>query len=278
MTVKNILVSYNALPGADAALGVAMLMARKYGAHLTGLLSWGPSRISGALGPWMTPELMRSIREQETERRAEIAGAWREATRALEKEHPGKVHWMDLGGDADESLMEAARVYDIVVMGADESDDDTAHLTPHPDVVALRAGRPVLIVPTGYRTDRLVERAVLAWDGGRTAARAMADAMDLLETKSHVTVFSAGPDDETRRREGLDVVAHLARHGVHTDWRHVTRPPRGVAEAILDTVRDTGAGLLVMGAYEHRKLAEDLIGGVTRTILERAETPVLMSH
>jgi len=153
MTVKNILVSYNALPGADAALGVAMLMARKYGAHLTGLLSWGPSRISAALGPWVTPELMRSIREQEAERRAEIAGAWREATRALEKERPGKVHWMDLGGDADESLMEAARVYDIVVMGAYEGDDDTAHLTPHPDVVALRSGRPVLIVPTGYRTD-----------------------------------------------------------------------------------------------------------------------------
>jgi nucleotide-binding universal stress UspA family protein len=278
MAIKNILVSYNALPGADAALGVAMLMARKYDAHLTGLLSWGPSRISAALGPWVTPELMRSIREQEAERRGEIAGAWRDATRALEKERPGKVHWMDLGGDADESLMEAARVYDIVVMGAYESSDETAHLSPHPDVVALRSGRPVLIVPKGYRTDRLVERAVLAWDGGRAAARAMSDAMDVLETKSHVTVFSAGPDEETRRREGLDVVAHLARHGVHTDWHHVARPSKGIASAILETVRDKGAGLLVMGAYEHMKFAEDLIGGVTKTILEETGTPVLMSH
>ena len=276
MTLKNILVSYNALPGANAALALGGLMAKKYDAHLTGLLSHGPSRIGAALGPWVTPDLIETIREQEAEKRAEIAAAFRDGARELEKSRPGKVHWMDLGGDADETLMEAARVYDIVVMGAYEADEETAHLAPHPDVVALESGRPVLIVPRGYRTDRLVERAVLAWDGRRAAARAMADAMPLLETKSHVTVFSAG--EEVRRREGLDVVAHLARHGVHTDWRHVDRPATGIAEAMLETVRDTGAGLLVMGAYEHPKFAEDLLGGVTKRVLRDTETPVLMAH
>ncbi|MEM6439474.1 MAG: universal stress protein [Pseudomonadota bacterium] len=278
MALKNILVSYNALGASDAALAVAALMARKYDAHLTGLLSWGPSRISAALGPWVTTELLDSIRIEEARRRTEIAEAFAAAAADLTHERPGKVHFMDLGGDADESLMEAARVYDIVVMGQHESSAETAHIAPHPDVIALRSGRPVLIVPQGYGADRLVERAVLAWDGGRAAARAMADAMILLESKSHVTVFAAGDAEQTRRREGRDVVDHLARHGVRTDWRPVAAPAGGIARALLQTVEDAKAGLLVMGAYERSKFAEDLVGGVTKSVLAEAQVPVLMSH
>jgi nucleotide-binding universal stress UspA family protein len=33
-----------------------------------------------------------------------------------------------------------------------------------------------------------------------------------------------------------------------------------------------------MGAYEHSKFSEDLLGGVTQDILERARLPILMSH
>ncbi|MEO0682749.1 MAG: universal stress protein [Pseudomonadota bacterium] len=278
MSIKNILVSYNALPSSQAALDLAALMARKYDAHLTGLLSWGPSRIAGALGPWVTGDLLDGLREAEARRRADIAGAFADASAALAHDRPGKVHWMDLGGDADESVMEAARLYDIVVMGRHESSDETAHIAPHPDVVALQSGRPVLIVPPDYRTDRLLERALVAWDGGRAAARAVSDAMTLLESKSHVTVFTAGDRGRARRREGLDIVAHLARHGVRTDWKHVSRPQGGVAAAILEAAAAENAGLLVMGAYERPKFAEDLIGGVTRTLLAEAPIPVLMAH
>lgn len=278
MTLKNILVSYNAFGAADAALATGCRLARKYEAHLTGLLSWGPSRISAALGPWVTDELIASMRAAEATRRAEIAAKFHENTRELSRAQPGKVHWLDLGGDADESLMEAARVYDLVVMGQFASDDETAHLAPHPDLVALKSGRPVLIVPKGYAPERPVDRAILAWDGGRAAARAMSDAMAVLETKSHVTVFSAGDAPQAQRREGLDVVAHLARHGIHTDWKHVAKPSGGVAKAIRDVIAEKNAGLLVMGAYEHPKLLEDLVGGATKSMLSKLDVPVLMSH
>lgn len=278
MAIKNILVSFNALPSSRAALGVASLMARKYDAHLTGVLSHGPSRISSALAPWLTADLMTTVREVEASRRTEIREQFESASAELQRERPGRVHYLDLGGDADESLMEAARVYDIVVMGARESSHDTAHLAPHPDLVALQGGRPVLIVPAGYETDRLVERAVLAWDGGRAAARALSDAMTILETKSHVTVLSVGDEERLSRREGLDPVAHLARHGIQSAWKQTSRPLGGPASVILDVVQETGAGLLVMGAYEHSKFSEDLVGGVTKTILRDVRVPVLMSH
>jgi len=46
----------------------------------------------------------------------------------------------------------------------------------------------------------------------------------------------------------------------------------GLMEAAL------GYDLVVMGADEHAKLAEDLFGGVTNTVLKKGEIPVLLSH
>lgn len=278
MPIKNILVSFNGQPSSAAALAVAMKMAEKYDAHLTGILSHGPSRMSIALGPWVTPELLESIRETEAATRATIAKAFHDATLAGEKTRPGKFHWFDLGGDADESLMQAARFYDIVVMGQYDSDAETSHLAPHPDTIALRSGRPVLIVPNGFEPSGMNAHAVLAWDGGRAAASAMSDAMPMMENKSIVTVLTVGESEAARRREGMDVVAHLARHGVMTDWKNVPRNGGGIAGAIIDMVRQKDAGLLIMGAYEHSRFAEELIGGVTKDVLKKCPVPVLMSH
>lgn len=55
-------------------------------------------------------------------------------------------------------------------------------------------------------------------------------------------------------------------------------PARGAGATILDACTELGAGLLIMGAYEHSKFSEDLLGGATRDILSDARLPVLMSH
>lgn len=278
MSIKNILVSYNSHDSSKAALAVAMKMAEKYDAHLTGVLSHGPSRMSIALGPWVTPDLLESIRENEVAVRDTISADFRAQVAEAEKARPGKYHWFDLGGDADESLMQAARFYDIVVMGQYESDAETAHLCPHPDTVALRSGRPVLIVPVDFDPAGMNSRAVLAWDGGRAASAAMFDAMPMLENKSLVTVLTVGESEASRRREGMDVIAHLARHSIMTDWKNVPRNGGGIAGAISDMVSEKDAGLLIMGAYEHSKFGEELFGGVTKEVLRRSKVPVLMSH
>jgi nucleotide-binding universal stress UspA family protein len=278
MSIKNILVSYNGTESSESALGLALKMADKYSAHLTGIISYGPSRIRTALGPWVTPDLIKQIESAEADRRAEVAAKFRKQCADAEAARPGKVHFLDLGGDTDESLMEAGRYYDIIVMGQYDSNPETSHLTPHPDSVALRSGRPVLVVPIGYKTDILGEKAVLGWDGGRAAARALTDAMSILESKSMVTIVTIGDSDASRRKEGRDIVAHLARHGIMTDWKNVPRNGGTIGSIILDMCEEKDAGILVMGAYEHSKLSEDLIGGATKEVLKRTKIPVLMSH
>jgi nucleotide-binding universal stress UspA family protein len=47
---------------------------------------------------------------------------------------------------------------------------------------------------------------------------------------------------------------------------------------LLSRAVDSGADLIVMGAYGHARVRELVLGGVTRHILEHMTMPVLMSH
>jgi nucleotide-binding universal stress UspA family protein len=59
---------------------------------------------------------------------------------------------------------------------------------------------------------------------------------------------------------------------------------KAVAEDVADSAlllnhaSDTGADLLVMGAYGHSRLREFILGGVTRSLLREMTIPVLLSH
>jgi nucleotide-binding universal stress UspA family protein len=70
----------------------------------------------------------------------------------------------------------------------------------------------------------------------------------------------------------------LERHGIAAT--RLVRPAGrgGVAPTFLDACAEVDAELLVMGAYEHSRFAEDLLGGVARDILAHAPLPALMSH
>ncbi|HET7410079.1 MAG TPA: universal stress protein, partial [Paracoccaceae bacterium] len=120
--------------------------------------------------------------------------------------------------------------------------------------------------------------ALLAWDGGRAGARALADAMATVLNGARLTVLHVGEDDSEVRRPGRDVMQHLGRHGLHAELVVVPRASRPVAEIVLESAEASGAGLLIMGAYEHSRLGEALLGGVTRDVLRQATLPVLVAH
>ncbi|NYS26852.1 universal stress protein, partial [Rhodobacteraceae bacterium 2376] len=70
----------------------------------------------------------------------------------------------------------------------------------------------------------------------------------------------------------------LRRHGMSAHSVVRSSGVGGVSGALMDGCREFGADLMVMGAYEHSKFREDILGGVTQDILEGAHLPVLMSH
>lgn len=275
MAIKNILVAFSGSDSSKSAVKLARLMMEKYDAHLTGALTYSESEVGAALRPYASAELNTVIQKTELERRKSIHTEFLEVLGLPEGE---KVHWAETGGDVDYSLMEMARTYDIVLIGQYDGTRENRNLVPHPDVIALNSGRPVMVVPSGLSDDVLNDSAVLAWDGGKSAARALADAMDILETKSKVSVVSVS-EGTAEVLARLDAVTdHLAAHGILAESEIVPRSKRSVGKVLLETVATEGAGLLIMGAYEHAKFFEDLWGGATNSAVNHAKVPVLMSH
>ncbi|MEX0852290.1 MAG: universal stress protein [Bauldia sp.] len=277
MSIKNILVAYNGTPSSDAAVGMGLLMAKKYDAHVTGVLAHGVPQFLSAAGSWLSERQSRQINEVVARVKSEvhdgIAARFGEITAGSGR--ADKVHWINIYGAPDRTIVEIARCFDITLMGEYTPVPGEEQLVLHPDIVALQSGRPVLVIPKDYKVAALKEHAVFAWDGKRAAARAMSDAMQILETKTLVTILTVGEDTPRDGIEGADISAHLARHGVPTEW---TRLPRkgSIGATIADYCRASEAGVLVMGAYEHSKFSEDLIGGVTNEVFKKITIPVLM--
>jgi nucleotide-binding universal stress UspA family protein len=82
-----------------------------------------------------------------------------------------------------------------------------------------------------------------------------------------------GPD---RSDPGGRLAQMLARHGIRADIRILARTMPQISDVLARQVEDSGADLLVMGAYGHSRLREAILGGATRNTLEKSKVPVLM--
>jgi len=119
---------------------------------------------------------------------------------------------------------------------------------------------------------------LVAWDGSREAARAIADAMPLLERAVHVTVLAVNPGPDLGDEPCADITLHLARHNVPAEAAHMVSEDLDTADALLSRAADLSVDLIVMGAYGRRRLRDLVMGSVTGHLLRHMTVPVLMSH
>jgi nucleotide-binding universal stress UspA family protein len=181
-------------------------------------------------------------------------------------------------GGVGEQFGRIARRFDLSVVGQAEPDKGTIE-----DIIIesalFESGRPVIVVPYIQREPLKLDRVMACWDGSRSAARAIADAMPLLERAGRVEVVivsnERGKQDEI---EGADMGAHLARHGLNVEVKRTVLGDIDVADVILSHAADAGSDFIVMGGYGHSRFREFVLGGVTRTILQSMTAPVLMAH
>jgi nucleotide-binding universal stress UspA family protein len=147
--------------------------------------------------------------------------------------------------------------------------------------VVFASGRPVIGTPPEWSGPSIGKRIVIAWDGGREAARAVFDAMPLLARAEQVrTVSVQGFLDEPVRgfTPADEICATLARHGVKVESHTFRNTRESVAKELEAQMLDIGADLLVMGCYGHSKLREVILGGVSRDVLKGFSHPALLSN
>ncbi len=168
-----------------------------------------------------------------------------------------------------------------VVAGAIGDSEGAAIAHAYFGGLLLESGRPVLVVPPGGKTLLPPKRIVLAWRPTRETARAVHDAMPLLERAEQVDVLvinAVSKELGHGEEPGADVAAHLARHGVKANVVRRDAGTRSIGSVILEHARESYAQMIVAGGYGHSRLREWALGGVTRELLASAQVPVLYSH
>jgi nucleotide-binding universal stress UspA family protein len=145
----------------------------------------------------------------------------------------------------------------------------------------FKSGRPVLLCPEELATELPValDDIVIAWDHSAPAARAVADALPLLQTATSVRIITATDkrsDDELR--SGKALVDHLVEHGIKAAFETVRIDGSSVGKVFETYVRSNRIDLLVMGAYRHSRLNEIIWGGATKTVIGRPPCWVMMSR
>jgi len=275
MPLKDLLVHADDTEQSIPRLATAVELAAAHGAHLGVLyvrqpFFFPPHGIDG-----MTADVL------DAQKVASLATAGE-----IKDKHSGtlnasgiKCEWRSEEGIALDVIAKHARYSDLVVVGQGPSNggaaDDLA------GSLVLASGRPVLVVPRSGKHSGKIERIMVAWDGGSHAARAVNDALPLLQAAQMVTVLTINPG---KNREGhgdipsADISLHLARHGVKVNGHSLAAGGLREEEMLLARAADDASDLIVMGAYGHSRLREFILGGVTRYMLENMTVPVLMSH
>ena len=275
--IKDIVVSLSTEAGRGVAGSYAVSLAETLGAHV--------AAIAFALEPVIPPTFMGGMpadlieaQRIESEKSARTAvAAFEEAARRAGVSAESHVITTSLAGAAD-MFGRIGRRFDICVAQQAEPDK----IAPEDLIIEgalFESGRPVIVVPYIQRAAVKLDRVMLCWDGSRNAARAIGDAMPLLEKAKAVDiVIVASEAPKSNELPGADMAEHLARHGFKVDIKRIVAKDTDVASTLLSHAADTGADFIVMGGYGHSRLREFILGGVTRGFLGAMTVPVLMSH
>lgn len=279
MAIKDLLVAYNDDEGARNALTFGLQMARKYGAALTGVYVYAPRSYGGGVKRWIPEDVLARMQEAEAASAKEIEKAFRARVKA--SGHAGEVAFAIENGQPDLTLARIARYHDLLLVGQFVGALHRQRGLMQPEELIIRAGKPVIVVPARYHVRPFREEAAVAWDASRSAARALSDAMQILETKKRLDIVTVRPDGSEERESDMpdrDIAAHLRRHGVDARPAPLKAEGRRIGQAILAYCAETDPDLLVMGAFGRTTLGTALFGGVTRHVLENMTVPLLMSH
>ncbi len=285
MPLKDILVHLDATPRCAAQLEVAAGLAVRHGAHLTGLFVIDvppPDMFYGFPSAFIdlqrAEDIVAGLREAALADAQRVEAAFRDRLRrdGLQGE------WRQVEGRTGETVALQGRYADIVVFGQAEPRAAVAgRVAELPASALMTCGRPLLLVPYAGEFPVVGQNVLVGWNASAEAARALNDALPILQCARKVTVLSINP----RRGIGgdgdvpaADIALHLARHGITAEAAHTVATDIAEGDALLSYAADIGADLLVTGMYGRSRLREMVFGGVTRSLLTEMTIPVLMAH
>ncbi|MEO3384977.1 universal stress protein [Mesorhizobium sp. CAU 1741] len=279
MSYKTLLAVLQGKHEAERVLDCALPLATRFDAHLIGV------HAEAIPLPYVTPmgfpdtDFIATSSEINEKRSGEIQALF-EARAAREGVSHEWQAMQNVSGDSAVSALTAARTSDLVI--AQQTDPDgEAGSSANLEALLFESGRPVLFVPYAMPVSSGFKKVLVAWNGTQQAARATFDALPFIVAAEQTEILSIDAPDNSMQDAavaGADIATALSRHGANVTVASQASGGIGAAEAIENRISETGADLLVMGAYSQSWLKEFFFGGATRSLLQSMPVATLMAR
>jgi len=221
-----------------------------------------------------TPHLIRQTEASSHKRGVELLAAVRAAAdqAGVSVAHINKSAAPALLGDV---AAIQARYYDLAIIGWEAGNETVKMLA---ESVIFGSGRPTILLPQNVPS-KIFEHVAVAWDGGRVAARAVADAEPVLEKAAKVSVLTVTDEKPLLEADASERLAEgLRAKGLPAQAVAIRAEDCAIGVTLQDHAIQQGASLLVMGGYGHSRMRDFVLGGATRGIIDDLRLPVLISH
>lgn len=264
MSIKDILLHLDDSPACERRIDVALNLARQHGARVTGLsvVTYGYYQPH-----YLHSEEKVAVADALLQTKAQAAGV-SAISRCIESSV--------VGVGMRELLIRASHCSDLVIVGQESR--RTTRSSAVIEHLVTGAGRPVLVVPASGVFATVGTHVLVAWKNGREAARALHDALPILQRAEQVTLLTVASGDESSQEQWDLIQEHLQSHGIQTRSELLPVTTATLADNLLNHSCEGGFDLLVMGAYQPGSRRGSQLGAGAGQILREMTIPVLMSH
>jgi len=278
MAFRDILLALTSYPDPTPASVIdrAVSLASTLGAHIAAISCEAHVQVPGSLlgGAGHVGSIVASEAHRSRNNAQDLLAAFESAA-----QKSGVLHEIVLErcltSEVPALLVEYARLRDLTIVPVPESYDQW-----YAEAIIFGSGRPTLVIPEGPSSGAVdLNRVLVAWDFSRAAARAVSDAIPILEKAQEVRILTVTHEKAiSSRRSSSELAKNLSRHGIDVIVAEVDATGRAIGDVLAAQIESWRADLLVMGAYGHSRLREFILGGATRSILTKPPIPVLFSH
>jgi len=264
MSIKDILLYLDDSPACERRIDAALSLAQAQGARVTGLsiVTYG----------YYQPHYLHN--EEKIAAAGALLGVKAQAVGVAVSCR--SIESSVVGVSTRELLIRTSHCSDLVIVGQESR--RTAHDEAVVEHLVTGAGRPVLIVPAAGVFPSVGKRVLVAWKNGREAARALHDALPILQQAEQVTLLTVASEEESNQTLWEGIQEHLQQHDIQARAELQPVTSATLADSLLNQACEGGYDLLVMGAYCPVSRRGSQLGKAAGQILREMTIPVLMSH
>jgi len=281
MSYKTLLVCLNNEAEAKRLLPFACQLARQFDAHLIGVFSIQNLAVYSSVSMQLSVAALEQLKANQKSNSESVKAVFDELTRSEDF----VSEWRQIQTSTaatGERLSEQARCADLVIMSQPDSEDN------HPGPMAIlrrvveHSGRPVVVIPRFGDFSTIGKRTLIGWSGTGESAKAIHNAIPFLQQSEQSLIFwvtgSDAEHNKTLEFGGHELARCLDRHGATATVSHRVKKDIAIGDELLNEAADSGADLIVTGAFGHSRLYDFVIGATTSHLLTHMTVPVLFSN